>query len=406
MDTQIQNAQTYLDTLCRRIPTRRLGTQGNRDATAYFKAAIEPFGFIAESQKFECIHSRIGEIQLTADGEPFEAFISPFTLGCDCTGELTTAGSVGELEQIETAEKILLLHGELAKEQLMPKGFIFYNPEEHQHIYRLLEEKKPSAIITATSKNPDAAGAIYPFPMIEDGDFDIPTAFMTDIEGEKLLEYKGKTAGLKMDAERVPSSGENIAAQKGGKEKKIVFCAHIDTKENTPGALDNASGVAIMLLLAELLADYDGSLGVEMAALNGEEYYNTPGQVEYLKRYKNDFSSILLAVNMDDIGYIKGRTAFSFYDVPDEIADTVRGAYTGRKDFFEGPPWYQSDHGIFMANGIPAMAVTEENVTVLMAEITHTEKDTPEIVDPKKLVENAEALAEVVRLLNKQYSGG
>ena len=259
-------------------------------------------------------------------------------------------------------------------------------------------------MITAIARNPDAVGAIYPFPMIEDGDFDIPSAYMTDKEGKKLLVFSGKKVSLKMEAERIPSKSENIVARKGGRnKKKIVLCAHIDTKEGTPGALDNASGVSILLLLAELLADYDGELGVEIAALNGEEYYNAPGQVEYLSRYNGDFQPILLAINLDDIGYYKDRTAYSLYGVPDGTAETIRKVYGGRKGFFEGPQWYQSDHGIFIANGIPAMAITEESFAELFAEITHSEKDTPEIVDPLKLIENAEVLAEIIHALNQDF---
>lgn len=37
----------------------------------------------------------------------------------------------------------------------------------------------------------------------------------------------------------------------------------------------------------------------------------------------------------------------------------------------------------------------------LLAEITHTEKDTPEIIDPSKLIENAGALAEIIHALNQ-----
>ena len=92
---------------------------------------------------------------------------------------------------------------------------------------------------------------------------------------------------------------------------------------------------------------------------------------------------------MDDIGYIKGRTAFSFYGVPDELARESALFIKGKADFFEGPPWYQSDHGIFMAKGVPAMAITEEMLMELMAEITHTEKDIPGSLIPQKLVENA-----------------
>ena len=50
----------------------------------------------------------------------------------------------------------------------------------------------------------------------------------------------------------------------------------------TPGALDNASGTTVLLLLAELLADYRGSLGVDIVAINGEDYYSAPGEIVYL----------------------------------------------------------------------------------------------------------------------------
>ena len=60
------------------------------------------------------------------------------------------------------------------------------------------------------------------------------------------------------------------------------ICAHIDSKMGTPGALDNASGTTVLLLLAELLADYRGSLGVDIAAINGEDYYSVTGEIVYL----------------------------------------------------------------------------------------------------------------------------
>jgi len=39
----------------------------------------------------------------------------------------------------------------------------------------------------------------------------------------------------------------------------------------------------------------------------------------------------------------------------------------------------------------------------LLAEITHTEKDTLEIIDPSKLIENAERLAEIIYMLNHDF---
>ena len=168
-------ARRYLIELCQKIPSRRVGSQGNRDATAFFKNVVEQFNFKVETQPFQCLDMRQGEIKLSAGGRDFEAFISPYTLACDVSAGLAVVSTVDELEAADVNGKILLLRGEIAKEQLMPKNFVFYNPEEHQRIYRLLEEKQPAAIISATSRNPELAGAVYPFPMFEDGDFNIPS---------------------------------------------------------------------------------------------------------------------------------------------------------------------------------------------------------------------------------------
>lgn len=403
-DQLSKKAEIYLHKFCTEIQTRRLGTEGNRESTQYFKSVMDNFGFVTEQQSFDCMAMRQGDIELTANDMPLKAYISPHSVGCNIKAELVIAANLEQLKSINAEGKILLLSGEIAREQLMPKGFVFYNPEEHQEIYRLLEENNPAAVITATTKNPDAVGAIYPFPMIEDGDFDIPAAFMSAEEGQKLASHNGNQITLIMESVRLAAKGENIIARKGFMDKKVVVCAHIDTKENTPGALDNASGVSILLLLAELLKDYQGKLEIELAALNGEEYYNTPGQNTYLKLAAGTYESILLAINLDDIGYYKDRSAYSLYEVPDAIAALVRRVYEKREGFFEGPAWYQSDHGIFIANGIPAMAITEESFIELLAEITHSEKDTPEIVDPNKLVENAQGLFDLILELNKSQA--
>ncbi len=139
----VRKTEGYLNKLCIEISTRRVGSQGNRDATAFFKEHVEDFGFRAEVQPFHCIDMRQGDIQLRADRCEFNAFISPYTLGCDCTAELVSASTVNELESVQAKGTIILLYGEIAKEQLMPKNFTFYNPEEHQHIYQLSLHQQP-----------------------------------------------------------------------------------------------------------------------------------------------------------------------------------------------------------------------------------------------------------------------
>jgi aminopeptidase YwaD len=279
----------------------------------------------------------------------------------------------------------------------MPKNFVFYNPGHHRRIYSLLEEKQPAAIITVTEKRPELVGAIYPFPLIEDGDFDIPSVFCSDAVGHEILAKTSEEFRLVIEAGRIPSTACNVVARKNpAAARKIVAGAHIDAYWSTPGALDNASGTVVLLLLAEMLRDYKGNPGIEIVAFNGEDYYSAGGQMDYLRRYGEDFAGMIAAVNVDDVGFNQGKTAYSLYDCPDEIkqkADNILGQYKG---IIAGEPWYQGDHMIFVRNNKPAIAFTSEKVAELMADITHSPQDTPDLVDCEKLVELAHALHDLV----------
>jgi aminopeptidase YwaD len=177
-----KKAQEYLDRLCNQIPNRRVGSEGNRLATTFFAETTKSFRFEVECPEFECMDWQGQGAMIRADGESFSAQVSPYSPGIHANASLVTACSVAELEALDLSNKILLMRGELTKEQLLPKNFPFFQVEEQQKIIRMLEEKKPLVIITATTRNPEMAGALYPFPVFEDGDFNIPSAFMDEQE--------------------------------------------------------------------------------------------------------------------------------------------------------------------------------------------------------------------------------
>jgi aminopeptidase YwaD len=308
------------------------------------------------------------------------------------------APTVEALEVAEISDRIVLLRGEITREQLMPKNFPFYNPAHHQRIIQLLETKQPRAIITATFRDVNmVGGAIYPFPLIEDGDFDIPSAYMTDEAGNRLAEYAGQEVSLEIRARRIPATGCNVIAHKGANpQRRVVLFAHIDARMGTPGASDNASGVIVMLLLAELLADYACKLGLEIVALNGEDYFSNPGEQQYVALNAGRFEEIMLGINVDDVGYYKGKTAYSMYDCPADMAGLIHRVFSEYTDLVAGQPWYQGDHGLFLLNQRPALALTSDRLTELMAEITHTPQDRPEIINSTKLVTVALALHDLL----------
>jgi aminopeptidase YwaD len=178
------SARSYVETLCAVSPNRTVGSPGNRAATDFFAHTIAKFGYQVEQRDFACIDWTANAASVQAGSRSFEVHASPYSSACRVTAPLVCARTVEALQDLDAEGKVLLLHGPITAEQLMPKNFVFYNPEHHQQLVALLEHKAPSAIISATGRNPEAVGALYPFPLIEDGDFDIPSEHMAQFMSE------------------------------------------------------------------------------------------------------------------------------------------------------------------------------------------------------------------------------
>jgi len=403
-NTLTARAANYLNTLCRTISTRQVGSAGNRAATDFFATTAATHNFTIRQTEFDCFDWRPEGTTLYAGGQPFTVQISPYSHGCQVEAPLIVITNEAELAAADLAGKLVLLRGEIAAEQLMPKSFSFYNPDHHQRIIALLEAGQPAAVVAATGRDTSMAGGLYPFPLFEDGDLTFPSVYMTDVEGERLAAYQGQTAVLHSRARRIPSVGYQVVAGKGADfSRRMVLLAHIDAKAGTPGAADNASGVVTLLLLAELLANYNGRLGLELVAINGEDYYANPGEHLFLAENEGRWDEIVLGVNIDGLGYAKSRVGYSFYNCSPELTAVIESVLTGRPELVTGEPWFAGDHALFMRQQRPALAFTSEPLAPLM-EIIHTPQDSPEIIDPAQLAATAVALRDLVVALANSFS--
>jgi len=396
----LTQCKEYLKTLCIDITERCVGSIGNRQATYFLEKELSVRNWETEMVEFGAIDWKENGAYLKSDDENYNVLVSPYSLGFRGEGELISASNIEELSKISAKNKIIFLFGEIAREQLMPKNFVFYNPEEHQKIISILENSGAKAIISATGRNAALAGGVYPFPLIEDGDFDIPSVYMTEEEGLKLISKVGKVAFLESKSKRIPGKGYNVIGKKGNNNsQKIVVSAHIDAKKGTPGAIDNATGVIVLLLLSDLLKDYDGNKLIEIVAFNGEDYYAVPGQMNYISTNKNNFNNILLNINIDGAGYEQGLSAFSLFNLPDEILQPTKKVINKYSGITEGVQWPQGDHSIFLQFGVPAIAVSSKWFidNIGDQDITHTPKDNIGIVDCSKIVEISQALNTLIR---------
>ncbi|MEM8587993.1 MAG: M28 family peptidase [Pseudomonadota bacterium] len=389
-DAHREDVITCLEHLTVDINDRSVASDGNRAATAYFEAQLAKYGWVTHAQWFDAMDWSGSRAELTSsDDVSFEVFPSPYSVGVRATGRLMVASTIEDLERADASGALLLLHGDIAREPLLPKNFPFFTVEEHQRIIAGLENSGAAAIITATAAESIIVGGADPAPMIEDGDFNVPSVFLAEEECDRLLPLAGRQLTLVSECHRIPGKAANIIGRiNDGAARRIVITAHIDAKKNVPGALDNGTGVATLLLLSHMLSDHRGGFCIELVALNGEDHYAVPGQMAYMGANRDASDTVALNINIDGVGYVDGDTAYSFFDLPEDMKALAFAQLLSAPDTCEGIQWPQGDHSMFVQSGCPAVAVTSNWLLENMATqtITHKANDAIDLVDPDKLV--------------------
>jgi len=116
---------SFLKALSNHIGARPVGSENNRKATDMFKEELFFLGWNTMEQEFSAIDWDESGAILTVNGESFEVFVSPYSPGCSVKAQISDVTNVEDLKKGDFKNKILFLHGEIAKEQLMPKNFVF-----------------------------------------------------------------------------------------------------------------------------------------------------------------------------------------------------------------------------------------------------------------------------------------
>jgi aminopeptidase YwaD len=389
-------AKEHLSYLCNTIGNRHVGGEGNLAASDYFKEQLIKNKWHVESQQFDAFdwESEVAVVEM--NNRRVKAFSSPYSEPCNIEAEVARVSTLEELQKTNARHKILIVNGKLTTEQLMPKNFVFYNPDHHKRIISLFEQCGAVALIFIVSKRRFYEGGEYPFPIIEDGDFKIPSVYLSEETGEKLLTNLSSRVKVISNTKKRPSVGYNIIGRKGEQSaNKIVITAHIDAKKGSPGAIDNGTGVVTMTLLSEMLKDYHAAPQLELVALNGEDYYSVPGQMTYIEGKHGSFSDIALNINIDGAGMNKGKTSFALMGLTNIQSSNVKTVFNTFPGLTEGKPWVQGDHSIFLQYGVPAIAISSEWLldNLQTQQITHTKNDHVSIVDISRVTELAEAIS-------------
>lgn len=394
MKSIAESTLEHVERLAVQIGSRPIGSTANLTAAEYISEVFRKSGLSVERQEISVPSWAAEQTSLSLHGESLDAFANTFSPSCEILAETIPLCTPAELEAASITGKIPVFYGDMAQTELATKGGIYIS-ERDRRILELLEDRKPAAIITI---NPTLHAR---WRLIEDFDLDIPSVTVSAHSGLKLLKNAGATVKLRITARRSPGVTANVIGRLPGElPERIVFCAHYDSKVDTPGAYDNAAGVGVLLTLAETLAQKKHRHTLEWVAFTGEEGAGL-GDMEYARhahRDGNGFDQVAAAINIDGVGPFTGTTTAACYAASQNfealLEDTIR-KYPG---VIQVEPWPSSDHYIFYSNGVPSIALTSKGIR----DVYHTLSDTFEWISGSKLAEAAQLVFDLFEVLDGQ----
>lgn len=182
----------------------------------------------------------------------------------------------------------------------------------------------------------------------------------------------------------------NLASQAGSQKElpPILIGAHYDAVPGTPGADDNATGMAVLLELARMFAAQPTKHPLRLVAFDMEEY-GLLGSTEYAAKLKQEQQPLRLMISLEMLGYCDPTPGSQNYPSPLErfypnrgdfialignwrtIRDLISISRSIRKVGVPSqwlpvpnrgkivPQTRRSDHAPFWDAGYPAMMVTD-----------------------------------------------
>jgi aminopeptidase YwaD len=136
---------------------------------------------------------------------------------------------------------------------------------------------------------------------------------------ENFIEKELASYGLKVESDYFSYRGTNFrnivgrsSAQRGA--SLVILGAHFDSVPGTPGADDNASGVAVLLEAARLLSRTRLRSEVFFCAFNLEEL-NMIGSSYFAKKLKSAGTKVDAMVSLEMVGYTDSRPGSQKYPI-------------------------------------------------------------------------------------------
>lgn len=213
---------------------------------------------------------------------------------------------------------------------------------------------------------PEGPAAPQPLPR-EAADLPHVVVGARDGQALQVVASSGRTAHVQLQTSEAPVRGHNVRAWTGEDALSyggaIFVTAHVDTVPGTPGAYDNAGGVAALVEVAACIAAGELPPRVQLLLTDAEELH-LAGSRAFVGRLAADgrLGNVSGCLNLDGAG--RGDV-LDVWVGPASLADLMLPLVDRRRVRFIFPPPESGDHTAFRERCIPAMMLTFDDPEII-----------------------------------------
>ena len=251
-----------------------------------------------------------------------------------------------------------------------------------------------------------------------------------DYIATELKQAGGEVSDQKYETSFVETYRNVIARFGPDTPERIIVGAHYDAVDGTPGADDNASGVAGLIELARLLGRTPPPIRVELVAWTLEEPPAFPtrdmGSARHAEALREAKVKVRAAISLEMLGTFLDEPGTQTFPAPvlglvypstgnfitvvgrlgeGELVRTVRSAMRGATDLpvesINAPRWVPgidfSDHANYWDHGYPALMITD--TAFYRNPRYHTAADTADTLDYVRMAKVVEGVSCAVHAL-------
>jgi len=256
------------------------------------------------------------------------------------------------------------------------------------------------SIGTDDQRAPHTGGTYY-----SDDVTKIPAAALSNPDADQMdrIIARGKpvTFNLNLQTEDLPDAiTYNVIGEITGShapDEIIAIGGHLDSWDLGTGAIDDASGIAITVAAAKLVAEGKRPRRTIRVVMFGAEEIGIYGGAQYLVDHKDNLKNHIIGAESDfgagRVWALSSNVGRQSLHVVDAMLALMAPLNVVRSSAVAGG---SADFGAMVNAGMPAMGLDQDGTNYF--DLHHTPNDTLDKVDPEELAQNVAAWVVFVKL--------